>query len=167
MNFVLVYLIGAGIRSMEEKSVPGVGSLLFWYVLSLGVTVAWCYADGIRAGKNIYDTIAWNYNNPLIISQAALLFMMFRKIKITNNRIINAISGSTFTVYILHQRLIELLHIRGVASGDAILLILHIMGSVMGIFAICFICHLVYLLVKRPIYKFVADRWYKNRYFTT
>ncbi|WP_026527829.1 acyltransferase [Butyrivibrio sp. VCD2006] len=167
VNFVLVYLIGAGIRSMDEKKVPDVGTLFLSYILSVGVTISWSYADGLRAGMNVYDTIAWNYNNPLVISQAALLFMMFRKIDIKNSKVINAVSGSTFTIYILHQRLIGLLNIRGVASGDAVLLVHHIIGSVIGIFFVCFICHLLYLIIKRPVYRFVADKWYRNRYFTT
>ncbi|SDB02338.1 acyltransferase [Butyrivibrio sp. INlla16] len=166
VNFVLVYLIGAGIRDMDEKHVPTVGHLLFWYILSILVTVAWSYADGIRAGKNIYDTIAWNYNNPLIISQAALLFMMFRKIKITNNRIINAIAGGTFTVYILNLRLVGFLDAKRFAGGDTPLLILHIIGSIIGIYVFSYICYVLYLLIKRPIYKMISEKWYRNRRFT-
>ncbi len=165
VNFVVLYLIGASIRDKVSVA-PKKGKILFSYLICLCLNMAWAYADGIREGKNIYDTIAWNYSNPLVIAQAALLFMLFKDINIKNNKLINTLAGASFTVYILHLRFIGLFAIDKYVQGNPVRMIGHIIVCVIVLYLVCTILYFVYSLVSKPVSKFISKKLGSFRTFS-
>ena len=164
VNFVVLYLIGAYIRDNDKKTDKN--KTLSAYFICLCLNMAWAYADGIRQGKNIYDTVAWNYSNPLVIAEAALLFMLFREIKVKNGRLINIFAGASFTVYVLHLRFIGFFKISEFAARNPAILILHLIACVIGLYLACTICYFAYSVVAKPVAKFVSGKMGSLRTFS-
>lgn len=165
VNFVVLYLLGAAIRDNVSKTRER-SKLITAYFICLCLIMAWAYADGMRAGKNIYDTVAWNYSNPLVIAMAVIVFMLFKDIKIKNSKMINSLAGASFTVYILHIRFLGLFKIEQFAAGNPGLMLVHLVATVICIYLICTICYFVYSAVAKPVSNVIAKKIGNYRNFT-
>lgn len=165
VNFVILYIIGASIRSNPVRHMDkGKNKSAFFICLCLNT--AWAYADGIREGKNIYDTVAWNYSNPLVIAQAAFLFMIFKDLKVKHSRLINALAAASFTVYILHFRFLDYLKINEFVTKNSAIMVLHLFLCIIGLYLVCTVCYYIYSLIAVPVSKSVSKKMGELRKFS-
>lgn len=145
INFALMYLIGGYIRMNEEvqKDVSTISWVVTLFVLIGVISLLSTWDEGI----------AWSYCSPLIIAEAVVLFMLFKKIGINTNRIINRLSAAAFSVYLLHSYFLPHIRIEEYVQKSPWAMLLHIAISVSVIYIISWIAHEIYSLVMRIIWK--------------
>lgn len=148
VNFVLMYLIGAVIKKRDVK-INMLVKVVAFIIIGVLITV-WSVFD---------QQTSWEYCNPLIILEAILLFLCFKDIQIRSNKVINNISSSVFTVFLLHTFLLGYIGIESAVKNNPLLMILHIICSSVGIFLICYIVHIIYAAVTRIIFKNDIYKW--------
>lgn len=136
-NFLLCYFIGAYLNEINLEKIKK-RYLLIFLAVDIAVITAWSYWDA---------TTAREYCNPCVVSAAAAILLLFSKMNLGQNRIINTISGAAFSVYLIHAWLFPLLQIERYVTGSLILMLLHIFVSIITILVICFIVDTGYKLV--------------------
>ncbi len=161
VNFVLMYLLGCAMRDMEQlpDTAKVAGLLVADYVAVILIT----YLQMLVTGKEIFDTTALNYDNPLIIAQAVLVFILFCKMKIKNNKVINFLAGASFPVYLIHINLIRLLDIELLAEATPIVLAGGMVLMSVAIYLTCTIFHFIYMVITMPIRRSISSGWNKGR----
>ncbi|MBR5178880.1 MAG: acyltransferase [Lachnospiraceae bacterium] len=165
VNFVLMYLIGCYLKELEEEGRKYNSLKLFLLlVVNIFVIFGWIMLDRFITGNNIFATPAINYNNPLVITAAILLFLLFKNINIGSNKIINKLAEASFPAYLIHINLLEYCGIKDIVNGNTALLILHIIGSAIILYMISFAIFIVYDLITKPVFKSISGKWKKRRY---
>lgn len=87
--FACVFVIIAYLKKYQQKDYP------WWVYLSIFIVVTL-----------ISYFVGYSYSNPLTLIASLCIFMMFKKIKIENQKvvkIISCISSTTFGIYLLHD----------------------------------------------------------------
>ncbi len=105
INFILIYMLGGIIRRREDiitEKYSKCRYLLFYIIGSLLLT---CCVYIIFYKKIHLDVLG--YNNPILIMNSIMLFLLFKKIKVRYNRIVNMIAKASFTVYLTHPFVIR------------------------------------------------------------
>jgi len=97
----MLYLIGAFIRKYELPAFNNlkviIPSFITVLILCLGSIL-------IMDKKNlIVSSYVWPMNRTPIIVLSILAFLLFKNIKMPNNKFINAIAKTTFGVYLIHM----------------------------------------------------------------
>lgn len=157
INFMLLYLIGAYLRSGKSRMMSWsswrLGLLLLADIL---VIVIWARVND----KTGYFTerSAWEYCNPLIIGVAVLVFILFSRIKLGVNKTINMLAEGAFTVFLLHNVFIPHLQIKRFVKGNIFVMILHIIGCAVGLYLLCWCVHKVYHLITDPIFRKLSEK---------
>ena len=180
VQFVLMYLTGCSLRDIEnnKESVKKTAARLLHisekdfnaktlpvlYLLDLALIIALSYLEAYMFGTQPHETIMFNYNNPLVIFQAVLVFLMFRSINIPNSKVINLIAKSAFYVYIIHHNFIVIFNIHPYRIDDPLLLAGFLLGMGLLIFVLCFVCFIVYDLTFGKLIALIARKWKKGRY---
>lgn len=157
VNFMLMYLLGAYIKRENAKALKWntwkLTALLFLDILLI---VAWA-----RVNDNIgyfIERSSWEYCNPLVIFAAVISFILFFRIKIGVNKVINRLAAGAFTVFLLHNDLLPFLQIERFVTGNVVVMILHIFLSVALIYAICWMVYIVYYRISRPIFQMLYGK---------
>ena len=165
INFVLMYLIGCYLRGLEEEGRKYKSIKLFiLLVINIFAVFGWVLLDRALTEKNIFATPAINYNNPLVISAAILLFLLFKNMNIGSNRVINKLAEASFPAYLIHINLLEYCNIINMVNGNTGLLILHIIGTAVVLYVISFLIHMIYDLLTKPVFKRISGKWNKKRF---
>ena len=165
VNFVLMYLIGCYLRDIEEdgkKFKTGLLSVLL--LINVALIVYWTYLEFFVVEGSIDSTTAWYYENPMVISEAVLIFLLFKNMKIKKNKVINILAAGSFPTYLIHINLLEYFHIPEFAQGNTLILILHIIGSTIAMYLISFAVYELYNLLTKPLFKAISKKWQKRRY---
>lgn len=132
LHFATMYLIGEGIR-LYYSNIRNL-FLLIMFVITCGLLLLqFFYFKNLTSGNG--------YNNPLLVMNAIIVFLAFKKMSITSN-IINKVAVSSFSVYLIHD------------SGfghywmkkGMIILNQHANQPLMYLFALILISILIYLL---------------------
>jgi fucose 4-O-acetylase-like acetyltransferase len=89
----------------------------------------------------------WEYCNLLVVLEAVCYVVLFLKIDIRENKLINSFAGSTFAVYLLHGYFLIMIRIDKYASMGPLVLVLHILISTTLILIACFAIDRVFKLV--------------------
>lgn len=151
INFMLLYLIGAYIsRYYESKK-----SFLFYFELYLISAV-------LIFIMSLFTETAWNYSNILVIVESIALVLAFQKLNLGSIKWINAISKTTFGIYLIHTNHIMLVNFWGLFNIARItsigvpgmLLILTI--SVLSMFAVSSIIAYGVSFFARPLVKRIS-----------
>lgn len=108
-SFCGLYLIGQYLRKSNIMNLSIFGSkfMLFCYILIVTLIIAIC-ALGLELNVHkvqdlqLFPLSPFAYNNPLVILQSILIFILFSKIIIKNN-IINWIATGSLAMYLLHM----------------------------------------------------------------
>lgn len=183
VNFVLMYLIGCALREIEdnkdavkkevarilhinEKSIRS-RILPVLFITDVGLILAFIYFGSYFMDHHPYMSRMFYYNNPLIIMEAVLLLMMFKRLKIRDNKVINFLARSTFTVYIIHLHAIRILKVGTVMIDDALQMLCFMISIAILIFIICFVCFLVYDQTFGRLLGLISKNWKKHRYIET
>lgn len=156
VNFTLMYLIGGYLRLSEPKNIP-TGRLLAAFLANTALMTAWALA-GQWIGRPL-DNSAWAYSNPLVIINAILAFVLFRRIPLGEVKWINKLAEGAFTVYLLHAVFFRFLSIPKFAAMHPVVLLGHLIASCVGIYVACWCVYLVWQLVTRPIFTFLEKKF--------
>lgn len=142
VNFALMYFVGAYIRlaGIDEKcsagrAFAGLASCVF-------ITSVWVLLKDI-VGFDTTQT-AWAYSNPVIIAEAAFLFVLFKKIPIGEIKVINHLAKASFTVYLLHIMFLQYMRIPEYCAKSIPVLLIHLCLICLIIYIICWICYVIY-----------------------
>lgn len=132
VNFVMLYLIGAWLRKENITVKKRWSGMLFGLCAMLILLVS------------LWDTtIAWAYNNPLVILEAVAAFLLMRQLPL-KSRAVNFLAAGAFTCYLGHSRFFRLLDIPGAVGSTPLLLLLHMLAAGVGIYLCCVVVHLAY-----------------------
>lgn len=149
INFMLVYIIGAYIRINDIK----VKKSNLWLILIMCIVLitGWSRLNDVIGYFN--EKTAWSYCNPLIITEAIVLFLIFKNIKTKPSLIINSLAKASFTVFLLHNSFLGKLNVQKFAAANPLLMILHLLISCIGIYLICWLVHLLYDKITNPVFE--------------
>lgn len=147
VNFVLMYFIGAYLRSGNPPIVRwGTKKCILVFVSCIIILTMWSTVDGMSG-------IAWEYCNPVVILMAVLAFVLFSRIDLGKNILINKLAEGTFSVFLLHSAFVPYLDIERYVTGDTFFMMMHIVCSAAGIYILCWCFHNVYSMISKPILK--------------
>lgn len=133
INFLLMYCIGAFLKRYDFSSIDNKRLYVSFILNNLLINIL----------SQINNTTAWEYCNPLIVLEAILVFLIFNKIKLQNEKI-NFLAKSVFSVFLLHFSFINKLNISYFVNSNLAVMILHMMFSCIGIYLVCFIFDIFY-----------------------
>lgn len=145
VNFVLLYVIGTYIRLNQEAWIKNKITLLglFLCVIILTLTII----------SRFNEDIAWEYCNPFVIAEAIVIFLIFLRIHINANKIINGLAKSSFSVFLLHSYLLPKEVINKVVQGSIWKMVGGYCVIAITIYLICFIIHKIYDKITAPIFR--------------
>ncbi len=158
VNFLLMYLIGAYLKKgnsklAEWKSGKLAGTLLVSVIIILG----WAR---VNDAVGFYtERTAWEYCNPFVIYVAIVVFILFRRIDLGTNKIINTLAEGAFSVFLLHSVFIPYIRIEKFVTGNGFILMLHIFGCAAAIYLICWCVHKLYHLMADPVFKKLKSKY--------
>ena len=166
VNFVIMYLIGCFIKEKEEVLADIKNSrLVVLLAANVAAILAWTYAEKALTGNALCTTTGWNYENPLVITEAVLFFLLFTNMPIKHGKAINRLAAASFPSYLIHMNLLEYIHIEIFVKANPFFLILHMIGSTMAIYLMSFVINELYEDAAGPIFKAISKRW-RNRFYT-
>lgn len=160
VNFMLMYLLGAYLKKGNSK-VQNCSTLklVIGILICIAIMMVWARMND-KVGY-LTERSAWEYCNPVVITEAILIFILFSRIKLGVNIVINTLSESVFTVFLFHSVFIPYLWIEKIVKGNTFIMILHILGCMISIYLICWCVHKVYHLVMDPIFKRLSAKYPK------
>ena len=156
VNFSLVYLIGAYLHDEKEKKGSFIRLLIYLVLL-----VAWAFAE-MRFGTDFMYMRTWYYCNPIVILIAVELLLIFRGFKIGSKRWINSLASASFTVYLVHENILIFLRNESMGEWNVLVLLLHLLASVVGIYLICYLVWVIYDFIMSRIYKVTLAKTFLN-----
>lgn len=157
INFLLMYMIGAYIRKCDYKIVFLSSNKLFTFLgVCLGVLFLWAKMNDTTGFFT--ERSAWEYCNPILIFEAVTIFILFNKMHLGVNGFINRFAEGAFTVFLLHDRFIKRIGIEHYVKENVIIMILHIIVSVVVIYFVCFLAHIVYYRVENRLFSLLSQR---------
>lgn len=138
VNFALMYLVGASIKLFKDK-IKIKQSILIVALAVLTVVIV--------AGYYLIGSTMLNYNSPLIVAEAIIVFLIFSNINIGYKKWINELAKSTFICFLIHTYFLKYIFISYFAKANPFLLILHMLISPVVIYLICWLVYKVYNLI--------------------
>ena len=144
VNFALMYIVGALIKKakLDEK-----------YTSKLMLAAAAVVCTGVTlAVSSYYPDAAQEYCNPVVIIQAAAVFLLFRQIRFSSG-IVNTLAKGAFTCYLAHAAFIKHIRVSENVSKSIFIMIGHMIVSVIGIYCICFLLYLIWSLAVKLVYR--------------
>jgi len=136
-----------------------------WLILNILLILIWSILDQTVFNRHTGLIPAWAYMNPLVISEAILFFLLFRRMKIKNNKVINELAAASFPSYLIHINLLEYFNIEKFVQGNPGILTVHIIGCTVVIYLISYILLKIYQLTTKPLFKAIDGKWKKCRSF--
>ena len=152
VNFLLMYLIGGYLKKGNSK-VKRLNNrkLITGLIISIMLLIVWARVND-RVGY-FAERSAWEYCNPLIIFEAMVVFVLFSRMNLGVNRVVNYLAEGVFTVFLLHQVFIPHLQIERFVTGNTIIMVLHILCCMVGIYILCWCVHKAYHWITDPVFK--------------
>ena len=154
VNFVMMYVIGAWIheRSQEiEKMKTSVIS---------GILVACIFITTVVSVVKVFENgsfilgIEYSYANPIIVLQSICLFILFTRFNIGTVKWINRLSSASFSIYLIHRRLLSYVIKQKMFEGNWVLALLKYFSIVIILFLAGWLFHELY----RPIDKLLEKQ---------
>lgn len=153
VNFIMFYLIGAYIRLYLDEIKLKYNNLLIF-----------CAAIIIFIGS-LFSITFWNYNNFFVLISAVLIFIKFKNIKIVDNKVINYISQSMISVYLIHTNGLMCNDFWSIFNFDYYIqkgLSYYILNYSLAVFSMFIICvifdKICQSILIKPIQKPILDR---------
>lgn len=131
-NFIILYMMGAYIKlyiNDDSKTY-----YIYLYIICTLITTIYSFIYGR----------AWSYSTIFNLISSISLFMIFKNIKIKNNKIINSLATYTFTVYIIHENnfVVKFIYNNIFKSNlfwNSNYMIIHLIITTIGIYLMCVI----------------------------
>lgn len=158
VNFSLMYLVGACLNKYKEKT-DSISTRKFAaaLVVCVAVLMLWAVVND-RVG---YSTVrsAWEYCNPLVIAESAIIFVLFQRIRIGTSPVINSLSKCCFTVYLLNETLLHFIPVGDIVSKSAPVMLLLVLGSATAAFLAAWVVHFLYAATTDPVFNILKKVW--------
>lgn len=151
-NFCLLYIIGGYIRleGRENLCKKSLKRLCLIFLVNVIVIDLWS-----RVGELSVENSAWEYCNPVVIINAAIIFVLFRRLRMGNVVWINRLGAGAYTVYLLHMVLIRFLDIEKAVNSSLAFMLCHMIISAVAIYLMCWLFYLGYKKISDPIWRFL------------
>ena len=149
ISFILCYIIGATFNwiRIEKISVWAAGLILLADIIGIFFWAKW------------NRSTAWEYCNPLILLEAMLFILLFLKIRMGFNRVINLISGCTFSVFLIHLYIVPYLRVEQFVQKSAYIMLAHLILSCLAIVIFSFVVDQIYHICLNWMIKRVSRIW--------
>ena len=166
--FIVLYIIASYIRLHPKKvfknaKLWGIISLVS-VVLSI-ISVIACAWLATKRPLSIYAFVK-DSNTFLAVLTGVSSFLFFKNIKIKNCRFVNTVAASTFGVLLIHAHSDTMRQwlwkdvLNNVGYYGSAYMPLHVIGSVIGIFAICTVIdQLCIRFIEKPFFKLWDGHW--------
>ncbi len=166
--FVCLYMIAAYLRKYpEDRKRKGYLYALGYVlcsVLVFGVGIALLFVDSVTGKLGGYATNWYAYNSFPVLVGSVCLFVAFTKLEIKSggvSKVINMLASATFSVYLIHEhRYLRYLWQQWLGveqSASQPWMVLHLLGSVLLVFAACAVIE----LVRKWLFSLVTERkWF-------
>ncbi len=148
VNFLLCYLIGAWLSLSGKVEKTKTKNVLPVFVLSLAGIFIWSLID---------EGTAWAYCNPLVILEAAAVFILFRKMRF-RSRVVNTLAKSSFTCYLVHLFIIPYCQVSWAVIQSFPVMLAHIAAVLIGIYLICWVVDFIYNAVMHYITDWIGKK---------
>ena len=142
ISFIMLYCIGAWIRKYYKRNEKIMGWLFAYIGMSILLLVSKIVC--IKLGMESLSTKFYGYESPVVIMEAVALFLVFLNRKAMKQMYItpiNKIAKHSFSVYIIHFSILNILFIKIFHIKDYISNVgrgvLAIIISVLSIYAVC------------------------------
>ena len=167
VNFLFLYVIGCALRD-KEKEIEKIPVYIFILLLvaDIGAIFGWTRIEHKITNLDIFYTTALNYENPLVILEAILFFILFKRMNLESNKIINTLALASFPSYLIHLNLIEYCFIEKVLKKHLALVILHMIGVPIIMYLISFVLCSLYRIIFEPIFKTLSKKWTRHRQYS-
>ena len=157
VNFLLMYLIGAFLKRGNSILLRQENwKLIVVMIINTVLIIVWARIND-RTGF-FTERTAWEYCNPLIITEAIILFIMFSRLKLGINKVINRMAEGVFTVFLSHEIFIPHLKIKTFVTGNTFLMVLHVIGCALGLYILGWIVHIIYHWITDPIFRILSTK---------
>lgn len=150
VSFVLIYILGAYLRLHFNIESITRQKYIFYAVFCVLAIFVWSVVDIHMLNKPAPDC-ALAYNNPFVIVEAAVLFILFKKMTF-RNKIVNNLAGAAFTCYLIHGYFIHHIKIEYFVQQSPILLILHLVGAPLLLYFVSWVVCKVFNWVFKPLF---------------
>lgn len=144
INFILLYIIGSYIS--KNNILPKIRNSILCFFISLLISFVFL----VISNSCIYIPITY-YNNPIIIIMSLSLFFIFKSLKF-NNLIINVLSKSAFTFYLIHAYFFPYIDKSTIANKSLIIVIPLTLVIFIVIYIVSFIFDQIYRFVFKKIF---------------
>jgi surface polysaccharide O-acyltransferase-like enzyme len=154
VNFTLMYYIGAYLRNNELKikvSMIIAGQILLIALMSV-------------IALEFNEDVAWSYCSPLVIVEAVLFMLLFLKMNIGVNRIINSLAKASFTCFLAHSVFLKFIGISNFATGNPMVLISHLLLTGILIFIVCWGINIVYSFIFSFVWNKIDKQIFRLKY---
>lgn len=147
INFINLYMIGAYIKMYKDEDIAKRKSILVYLACTLITTI-----------YSFFTGRAWAYTTIMNLISSIAIFELFKSVKIKENKFINKLSTYSFSTYIIHENsFFAIILYRGLFHSNEYwnnnLMIVNLIISIVGIYAICVLIE----FVRRLIFKRIFD----------
>lgn len=146
INFINLFLTGAYIKKFIKYDISK-KKLILIFIIGTTITTLFSFVA----------SRAWSYSSIFNLINSITLFLLFKSIKIKNNKTINKLATYTFSTYIIHENsfLVKILY-RNIFNSDKYwsnnLMILNLIITVFGIYIICIIIENIRKILFKKIF---------------
>lgn len=149
VQFLLMYCIGAMLGRTKSKTYSGAKLFTLWMIVTVLLLWEHCCLDA---------SLACAYCNPLVIAQAVLIFLVFKQLPFRQNKMINKISGASFTVYLLHLSFFRYLRVEEVVSACLPVMLVGMLLSVLIIYFGSYIVYVLWHRIEKTVFGYLQRR---------
>lgn len=151
VNFMLMYLIGAFLRNFTVQTTKL--KLCLGIIFTTILITCWQYflPDSVSA-------IGDAYHNPLVILNAALIFLLFRNMSLKQSLLINRLSAASFTVFLSHSLFMQYFDIKAAVARPLPLLLLHIIFTGMICYIFGYIIYVIYTFATEWLFTLITKK---------
>ena len=167
VNFLFLYIIGCALRD-KEKDIEKIPTyiLILLLIADIGAIFGWARIEHKITGLAIFFTTALNYENPLVILEAILFLLLFKRMNLGSSKIINTLALASFPSYLIHINLLEYCKIEKVLEKGIGWKILHMIGVPIILYLISFVLCSLYRIIFDPIFSMISKNWTKHRKYS-
>lgn len=158
INFINLYLIGVYIRLYKDNFKHQLINIIV-FLLSASIT----FMFSLNSNWAWYEPTHWDYSFIFNLISSISFFLIFKNIKIKNNKFINNLASYSFIVYIIHENsfLRKILY-RDIFNSDLYWnrksMIVNLVITVIGIYIICVVIEFIRRLLFKKFFDNNIDK---------
>ena len=165
--FIVLYFIASYIRMYPKPIFENTKFWAWMAAIIFGIamlSVIACTWLGIKIGRQMPFYFVIDSNKILAVLTAVSAFLFFKNLKMKNRRFINTVAASTFGVLLIHANSDAMRKwlwqdlLNNVGMYDSKWLILHAVGSVIGVFVVCTLIDFIRIRGAEKLVKYYRSK---------